>query len=163
MPESPNPYEPPSPLGYESGWWDRMLALFRKPVAITRSVRDPSLLEFVGGSPIHYYGVVFFVDPSDPTVVHAAIALRENEADLVQRCVAEVRRVLPGFFWEYSDLEKAVKHRTLVVRFIDDYLELSEVAKRVTAGPITTLAKSLRAHDTEMRNFETPKRGGSLQ
>ena len=118
-----------------------MLAIFKKPVGIMRSVRDPSLLEFVGGCPINYDGVVFFVDPGEPTVLHAAIALRENEADLVQRCVAEVHRVLPGFFWDYSDLEKAVDQRTLVVRFIDDYLVLSEVADRVTVGPITTLAK----------------------
>ncbi len=144
MPASPNPYEPPSPIGNEPGWWDRVRAIFRKPVSITRSVRDPSLLEFVGGSPISYYGVVFFVDPSEPTLLHAAIALRENDAELIQRCVAEVQRVLPGFFWDYSDLEKAVDQRMLVVRFIDDYLELSEVVDRVTVGPITTLAKPLQ-------------------
>ena len=142
MPVSPNPYEPPNSVGQEVGWWDRLRAAFRRPAPIKRSTRDPSLLEFLAGSPIFYDGVLFFVVPGETMILHAAIALREENENLVQCCITEVQRVVPKFFWEYSDLETAVCRHTLVVRFIDDYLELSEVAPRVTVGRLQPLDTS---------------------
>jgi hypothetical protein len=139
MPVRVNPYETPRPLDeLHSSWWDRLRRIVLSPKQTRYSNwEEATLLEFLRGRPIVFEGAAFLVDPSDHSTLHAAIALRENEPSLIDRCTSEVQRLLPAFVDQFPDLKKSISQRGLLVRFIDTYLDLeSEVTERRYVGPV---------------------------
>ena len=96
-------------------------------------IDDASANEFAAGQSILFEGVAFFVDPDDPKVLHAAIALRQNEPELVQRSVREVNRLFAEFALLRSDLSDLFHGRRMEIRFLDTYRDYaSEKTARQT-------------------------------
>ena len=78
--------------------------MFGSSVRWDGDIDDASASEFAAGQSILFEGVAFFVDPDDPKVLHAAIALRQNEPELVRRSVREVNRLFAEFALLRPDL-----------------------------------------------------------
>ena len=147
MTESPNPYQPPTPLDESRpSWWQRIRSLFQPGKEGRYEVGyDASLLEFLRGRCIFFEGVVFFIDVEDRTILHAAIALRIDEPALIDRTCDEVVRVFETFCRHYPDLEKGAAGRQLCVRFLRLYTDFDdEVTERKIIGTIP-LAKTPRS------------------
>ncbi|GAA4470681.1 hypothetical protein [Novipirellula rosea] len=139
MTESPNPYQPPPSVDEAPpSWWQRIRKLFQPGTGARYEVGyDASLLEFLRGRCLFFEGVVFFVDREDRTLLHAAIALRADEPDLVDRNCEEVIRVFEIFCRHYPDIEKGVTGRQLCVRFLRQYTDFDdEVRERKIIGTI---------------------------
>jgi hypothetical protein len=84
------------------------------------------------GQAFIHYGVVYFLEPSDPSVIHAAIPLASLSSAHVTRNVNEAMRVLPEFLSTLPELRPKLKERRLTVRMISSYADLNEeVSNRV--------------------------------
>ncbi|EMI16803.1 hypothetical protein RMSM_06272 [Rhodopirellula maiorica SM1] len=151
MCESPNPYQsPPSVDEAPPSWWQRIRHWFQPQAEARYEVGDDaSLLEFLRGRCLFFEGVVFFVDRGDRTILHAAIALRSDDRELVDRSCAEVVRVLQIFFRYYPDIEKGVTGRQLCVRFLRLYTDFDdEVRERKIIGTIPLPREAQELHDS---------------
>ena len=140
MPEKVNPYLTPRSFDeLQPSWWDRLRGIIsgEQETRFSNIEEEATLLEFLGGRPIVFEGVAYLVDPNDHSTLHAAIALRENDPSLIDRCTCEVQRLLPPFVDQFPDLKKTISQRGLLVRFINTYLDLeSEVTERRYAGSV---------------------------
>jgi hypothetical protein len=84
------------------------------------------------GQPFIHYGVVLFIEPDDPSAVHAAMPLSTASPELVERNVQEACRVLPQFLDSVPKLKPQLIGRQLVVRMIAAYDDLdNEIGDRV--------------------------------
>lgn len=139
MPEKVNPYLTPRSFDeLQPTWWDRVRGIVSGKKATRYSnIEEATLLEFLGGRPIVFEGVAYLVNPNDHSTLHAAIALRENDPSLIDRCTWEVQRLLPPFVEQFPDLKKTISQCGLLVRFIDTYLDLeSEITERRFVGSV---------------------------
>ena len=114
-----NPYSAPNSHQQDEGsLWRRFVQfLFGEP-----GIRQ----RFLQGNPIFRYGVVFFVDPVDEQLVHAALPLRQVDNELIQRNVEEAKRELHNFIRDHAEIEQDIKHRLLSVRFISNYQDIDD-------------------------------------
>ena len=110
-----NPYAPPfvSPA---------------KPItleALAEEAMNPTLARrFFSGHPFIHYGIIFFLDTSDDTAIHAALPLASLSESLVDRSTKEAMRVLPEFLGTLPNATKALAGRNLIVRMISSYAAL---------------------------------------
>ncbi|WP_372720324.1 hypothetical protein [Novipirellula sp.] len=151
MTESPNPYQPPPSVDEAPlSWWQRIRKLFQPGTEPRYEVGyDASLLEFLRGRCLFFEGIVFFVDREDRTLLHAAIALRADEPDLVDRSCDEAIRVFEIFCRHYPDIEKGVAGRQLCVRFLRLYTDFDdEIRERNIIGTIPLARTTQEVHDS---------------
>lgn len=135
-----NPYEPPPSVEEPRlSRLSRLLQLWRGQRMALEVDADPSLLEFLRGARVVYYGVVFFVDPEDRDTLHVAIPLHESNAANLADCVDEVLRLLPLFLADFPDLHSSLNHRRCIVRLIRSYRDLhTEFGERIELPAVIT-------------------------
>lgn len=106
---SVNPYTPP-------------LALPTTSVVLGTPTQGATLQnlsqQFLDGQPFIHYGVVFFLDASDDSAIHAALPLSSSSDLLVHRNTKEAIRILPEFLSTLPNVGLALSGRNLVVRMI---------------------------------------------
>jgi len=120
-----NPYQPPTSWISEPKSWRRLFStLSSQPASLHK--------EFLAGRAFIHYGVVFFLEPSDQSVIHAALPLVSFSDAHVSRNVIEAIRVFPEFLSTLPELKLQMKDRRLAVRMISSYDDLDdEVSDRV--------------------------------
>ena len=118
MAKTNNPYQPPADIGASVGWWERLRQFFM--------VRDPNnplyqIPDFAAGQAVIYYGISFFIDPEDSSVLFAASPSADHSQERFDQIVAEALRLLPFFMDEVPAAMDLVQGRKLLVRMIGNY------------------------------------------
>lgn len=115
-----NPYAPPADLAAAS-IADQVQEMSSQGTTLHHLTE-----QFVAGYPFIHYGVVFFLDPDDDAVIHAALPLASATDRRVRRNTDEAIRVLGEFLPTLPDARAVVEGRDLVVRMISSYDRLDE-------------------------------------
>ncbi|PAY21539.1 hypothetical protein CKO51_00270 [Rhodopirellula sp. SM50] len=134
-----NPYAPPSDSTAAS-IADQVQAMSSQGTALHQLTE-----QFMAGYPFIHYGVVFFLDPDDEAVIHAALPLASATDQLVRRNADEAIRVLGEFLANLPDAGAVVRGRNLVVRMISSYDRLDDEV----ASPIVVPWSSISGRNVE--------------
>ena len=90
---------------------------------------------FLRGEPALFFGVLFFLDPRDDEVIHAALPSSDLSEARVRRNAEEAALVLKGFILEHPKLRRRLIGRRLLVRMIASYAGWqTELAPRIEAS-----------------------------
>ncbi len=126
MTDSSNPYEPPhAPADDDPTWterWSRLYSVFRPQSTVQR---------FLSGRRIWHCGVVFRLDPRNPTAVIASLPLAVDDEEHVRRNVLEAQRMFVELLTIYPQLVDAFRSRELVISMVSFYEDLDEELHRV--------------------------------
>ncbi|MCA9137495.1 MAG: hypothetical protein KDB00_12070 [Planctomycetales bacterium] len=94
---------------------------------------------FLEGEKFIDYGVVFFIDPDDDQVIHAALPLTSSTDQDVRRNTDEAIRILPEFLSSLPNVIPLVTGRDLVVRMVSSYRHLDDEVSELVVVPWNTM------------------------
>lgn len=93
----------------------------------TRLIRRLPLIRYVAfrrGDIVIVYGIAFYIDPDNASVLFAASPSTKNTDDRMDLVVAESIRALPYLFSRRPGLERLIRGRILIVRLVESYAEI---------------------------------------
>ena len=117
-----NPYSAPNPArddepSFWSWLWKALSGFLTEPTVRAR---------LLAGTPVMQYGVLFFIDPDDKHLIHAALPLLNVSEETKKRNVEEAKRELRKLIEDHGDIEPDLRDRMLSVRFIANYQDFDD-------------------------------------